>query len=127
MEISKNLINVQKPASFNTTDQGSKDKTINENSQGKTASEKIKEGVEKTKDHHFTKEEIDEQIENMNKFLELNSTSLKFQVHEKLDRISVQIVNKDTDEVIREVPPQELLDMVATMLEHVGLIIDQKI
>ncbi|WP_312889042.1 flagellar protein FlaG [Desertibacillus haloalkaliphilus] len=71
--------------------------------------------------------DLEEQIEGMNQMLDLNFTSLKFNVHEDLDRLFVQVVNRDTDEVIREVPPEQFLDMVASMLEHVGLLIDERI
>ncbi|MCT8140156.1 flagellar protein FlaG [Anaerobacillus sp. CMMVII] len=71
--------------------------------------------------------DLEKNIENVNKFLETSFTSLKFQVHEDLDRIFVEIVDQITQEVVREIPPKEFLDMISSMLEHVGLIVDKRV
>ncbi|WP_096202436.1 flagellar protein FlaG [Bacillus sp. FJAT-45350] len=91
-----------------------------------SVTEKINEHARKNK-AKISREELDKQVEGMNKFLESNLTSLKFNIHEKLDRIYVQVVDKETDDVVREVPPEQFLDMVAAMLQHVGLIIDERV
>jgi flagellar protein FlaG len=38
----------------------------------------------------------------------------------------VKVVDSETGEVIREIPPEKLLDMFANMLELAGLIIDER-
>jgi flagellar protein FlaG len=73
-----------------------------------------------------SKDELHKQVDGVNKILEANLTSLKFNVHEKLNRITVQILDKNSEEVVREIPPEKFLDMVASMLEFVGLIVDKK-
>jgi len=37
------------------------------------------------------------------------------------------IINDETDEVIREIPPEKILDMVAKMWELAGIMVDRKI
>ena len=86
-----------------------------------------KEKLEQKEVSEITKVDLEKSAEGMNKFLELNFTSLKFQVHEDLDRLFVEIVDKNTQEVVREIPPKEFLDMVASMLDFVGLLVDKKI
>lgn len=70
---------------------------------------------------------IEKQAEAMNELLEAGHKSFRFDVHEELDRYYVQVVNSDTDEVIREIPSTEFLDMVASMLKHFGLLVDKRI
>ncbi len=95
-----------------------------------TAHEKIKEQqnqLELKKAKQVTKEDLESNIEGVNKFLDLNLTAIKFQVHEDLDRLYVEVVDRHTDEVVRQIPPKEFLDMISTMLEHVGLLVDKRI
>ncbi|TWI59960.1 flagellar protein FlaG [Halalkalibacter nanhaiisediminis] len=81
---------------------------------------------EQRKDTNST-EMLDKQVESMNKLLDASMTSLKFNVHEDLKRTYVQVVNRETDEVVKEIPPEKFLDMVASMLKHAGLIVDERI
>ncbi|WP_216830358.1 flagellar protein FlaG [Alkalihalobacterium elongatum] len=127
MEISQNNINLHNQTNKSGSISSEKSVDTNPHAQRKAVAENVKQVVEDIKSHDMTKDEIEQHVDSINKFLELNSTSLKFEMHDKLDRVSIQLINKETDEVIREVPPKELLDMVATMLEQVGLIIDEKI
>ncbi|WP_017726262.1 flagellar protein FlaG [Halalkalibacterium ligniniphilum] len=72
------------------------------------------------------KESLEKQAEELNQALEPHK-SFKFQVHEELERVFVQVVNRDTEEVIKEIPPEEFLDMVAEMLKYMGLIVDKRV
>lgn len=71
--------------------------------------------------------DLDHTIESMNDLLETTPTSIKFNLHEDLDRIFVQVVDLQTKEVLKEIPPEEFLDMVASMLKNAGLIVDERI
>ena len=60
------------------------------------------------------------------KLLEKLETNLRFSVHKKTKQIMIKIIDTKTEEVIKELPPEKLLDMVASMMERAGLIIDKK-
>lgn len=51
---------------------------------------------------------------------------VKFSVHEETDRIIARVINTQTNEVIREIPPEELLDLVAKIQRLLGLFVDEK-
>lgn len=70
---------------------------------------------------------LQKQVDGMNKLLEGNHTSIKFNVHKQLERIFVQLIDRETDEVVRELPPEKFLDMMASMLEFAGLLIDKRV
>ncbi|MNP87072.1 flagellar protein FlaG [compost metagenome] len=48
-------------------------------------------------------------------------------VHEKTHQILVKVLNKETGELIREIPPEKTLDLVAKMMEIAGILIDEKV
>lgn len=73
------------------------------------------------------KERLDGIIEGMNEFLQPSNTSLKFELHEKLNEYYVTIVDNITHEVVKEIPSRKMLDMYAAMTEFVGLMVDKKI
>lgn len=70
---------------------------------------------------------LEEAIEDLNNFLKPIKTSIQFVLHEELKEYFVQVVNVDTNEVIREIPPKKMLDIYAAMAELMGLIVDRKI
>ena len=52
--------------------------------------------------------------------------STQFGIHEKTNRITVKIIDKKTKEVVKELPPEKTLDMIAKVWEYAGLIVDDK-
>lgn len=74
-----------------------------------------------------SKEDLKTVIKSMNEFLQPTHTSLKFELHDKLNEYYVTIVDDQTREVIREIPSKKLLDMHAAMAEYLGLMVDKKI
>ncbi|MCM3174161.1 flagellar protein FlaG [Paenibacillus sp. MER 99-2] len=54
-------------------------------------------------------------------------TTLEISVHEKTHDIMVKVLNRDTGELIREIPPEKTLDLVAKMMEIAGILVDEKI
>ena len=72
-------------------------------------------------------EQLIKTIEKVNKKLRGIPTSLEFVIHEKTHDIMIKVINQETGEVIREIPPEKILDMVANFLEKAGLIIDERL
>lgn len=50
----------------------------------------------------------------------------EFGIHEKTNRITIKIVDKKSKEVIKELPPEKMLDMIAKVWELAGLVVDEK-
>lgn len=70
-------------------------------------------------------EKIRKSVEEINKKL-MKNTECQFGIHEETNRITIKIVDKDTKEVVREVPPEKTLEMIAKVWEFAGLLIDEK-
>lgn len=71
--------------------------------------------------------EFIEAIERANQTLSGINTNFKFSIHEDTKAIMVKVINSDTQEVIREIPPEKILDMVAKMWEIAGIIVDRHV
>ncbi|MBR3834076.1 MAG: flagellar protein FlaG [Lachnospiraceae bacterium] len=76
------------------------------------------------KDKEVTSEQVKSAVDNINN--QLRRTSCSFKYHEETNRISITVRDKDTDEVIREIPPEKALDMIAKAWELAGLMVDEK-
>jgi len=72
------------------------------------------------------REDIVPVVEEMNKFMQAVNTDLQFAIHEKTNQMMVQMVDAQTQRVVKEFPAHELLDMVAKIREYVGFLLDEK-
>lgn len=76
----------------------------------------------------FTSEEVKTAVEKLNDVLAENSprTHSRFRIHEGTGRVMVNLVDTRTDEIIKELPPEKILDLVANIWEMVGIIVDER-
>ena len=88
-----------------------------------SANKKTEGDIDTAVDH----KELEKTIGNINKMLESTDTSLQFYVHKGSGRVAVKVINNKSKEVIREIPPEEILNLDAKLKETSGLIIDKKI
>ncbi len=75
----------------------------------------------------LNKDQLQSMVDGLNSFLEPSNTSIRYELHDKLDRYYVTIVDRDTEEVVKEIPPKKMLDVYASMAELMGFIVDEKI
>ncbi|WP_244834800.1 flagellar protein FlaG [Clostridium sp. BJN0001] len=73
----------------------------------------------------YDKEDLEKAVNKLNKFLEDDNTRAEFSYHKQLGTLMVKVVDQNTKKVLLEVPPEKILDMVASMCEQFG-IIDKK-
>lgn len=70
-------------------------------------------------------EKIKKAISKMN--AQLPNSEVKFGIHDKTDRVTIKLIDKDTKEVIKEFPPEKTLDMIAKCMELAGVLMDEKL
>lgn len=63
-------------------------------------------------------------VNDLNK--QLKNSEAIFGIHEKTNRVTIKIVDKDTKKVIKEYPPEQTLDMIAKVWEIAGILVDEK-
>jgi len=58
---------------------------------------------------------------------DVHNVGLRFAVHEDTGKFVIRVIDSDTNEVVREVPPENLLDLAAKMEEMMGMLYDEKV
>lgn len=76
--------------------------------------------------HEVSPEKVKDAINEINKKIRPTNTQCEFKYHEKTNRISITVRDRETDEVIKEIPPEKTLDMIAKSLELAGILVDEK-
>lgn len=89
--------------------------------------EKVVERIELLEGKEVTKEKLQQAVDSINEFLEVDHKASKFVLHDGLNRYYVRLVDTDTDEIIKEIPPERLLDAFYKMQKLAGMIVDEKI
>ena len=72
-----------------------------------------------------SKEQMKKAVEKINSAQMENSEAV-FGIHEETNRVTIKIVDKKTKEVIKELPPEKTLDMIAKVWEMAGLFVNEK-
>lgn len=75
----------------------------------------------------YSKEEIEKYLNDLFHSHLLFNKRLKFSVNQELNKVIVKIIDSSTDEVIKEIPPEEIQRLQARIREAIGLLFDQKI
>lgn len=78
------------------------------------------------KENSATTKQIKDAISKANNKMKSSRTRCEFSYHEETKRVSIKVLDQDTNEVIREIPPEESLEMLEKMWELAGLIVDEK-
>lgn len=115
------------------------DRTPNANIEQKTNSVKVTKnevhikdetnirGESQQSENSFTPQRIIKAIEEANKNLEPIGRKLEYSIHERTNRILVKVIDTQTEEVIKEIPDEKLMDMMADFCEASGILVDEKI
>lgn len=82
------------------------------------------EGQEGNQGQSSSNETARQAAQTYNKLTE--NTKAVFGVNEATNRITIKIVDKDTDEIIKEFPAEKTLDMIARVWEMAGIMVDEK-
>jgi flagellar protein FlaG len=122
--------NVQKPkAETNVQDSNAMNIRVTElpaaaktsgNNQSQTGQDKGQ------KENSASEQQIKEAISKANNKMKGHRTRCEFSYHEETKRVSIKVLDKETQEVIREIPPEETLEMIEKMWELAGLLIDER-
>jgi flagellar protein FlaG len=76
------------------------------------------------KDPAASEKQIKDAISRANS--KMKRTRCEFSYSEETKRVSIKVLDQDTEEVIREIPPEETLQMIEKMWEMAGILIDER-
>ncbi|MGI6668019.1 MAG: flagellar protein FlaG [Acetivibrionales bacterium] len=83
-------------------------------------------GNTEEKEYPVTGKFIPEAVEKLNRMFEESSRRFEYSVHEKTNNIIIRVIDEDTNEVIKEIPPEKILNIMASIMELAGLIVDER-
>ena len=69
---------------------------------------------------------IQSAVKRANHSMKMQHTSCQFVYHEETNRVSIKVMDDDTNEVIREIPSEEALELVQRMWEMAGILVDER-
>ncbi|MEK3790872.1 flagellar protein FlaG [Paenibacillus sp. FSL R7-0204] len=72
-------------------------------------------------------EQVIKALDRALKALEGPEKSFEVSVHKETKAIMVKVLNKETGELIREIPAEKTLDMVANMMHIAGILVDERV
>lgn len=78
------------------------------------------------KERALEEKKIRQAIDEANQRARFTKKSFEYSVDDKTNRISITVRDQETDEVIKEIPSEETLNMLAKIWELAGIVVDEK-
>jgi len=98
---------------------------VNANHIGKETEAKVAIEAESNKEGEL--EELRKTLEEMNESLELKNIALNYSIDEGTGEIVVKVIEKSSDRVIRQIPPEEALRLRGHIKELLEMIFDENV
>ncbi|MCW7752384.1 flagellar protein FlaG [Desulfobotulus sp. H1] len=73
------------------------------------------------------KEDVEKATRDLNRYMDELKTSLGFSINEKTKELMVNIINRETKEVIKQIPPEELVTIREKMAELAGILLSERV
>jgi len=131
MDVNKVKVNdggyyTPKPPTTGTTEQDPvAPQNVKENKSATPTSEEIKAELAKPRDTKPS-DKLRRAVDEINSTLAMHRRHLAIRHHQPTNRNIVTVYDSETNEKIREIPPESVLEAHAHMLEMVGLFMDKK-
>ena len=74
----------------------------------------------------LTEENVEEMSGALNDFMKKMNYDIEFSYYKDLDRLIMKVVDKKTDETIRQMPPEDMLKTLSSLREWIGVFLDKK-
>jgi len=124
MSTAPEKINVESANTQKAAEQVDMTTKVVENAQNKGEANQEGQQLLNQQEQKAEPEKIKKAVESINKKM-ANSEAI-YGIHEGTNRVTIKIVDKDTKEVIKELPPEKTLDMIAKAWEMAGILVDEK-
>ncbi len=66
-------------------------------------------------------------MDGLEKLITKFNRRFEFVMDEQINRVVVKVIDRETDKVIKEIPPQEIQHLIARLRETMGLLVDEEI
>lgn len=76
--------------------------------------------------YKFDREDLEKAVENANSIIFKDNDRFEFKIHERTGRYMIKLIDNETNEVIKEIPPEKILDLIASIWDLVGILVDER-
>ena len=76
-------------------------------------------------DVKLTNENVNDLVDVLNSAAKSVNERVSFSFHEKANRVIMKVVDATTEEVVREIPPKEMIKLLEKMHELIGMFVDE--
>jgi flagellar protein FlaG len=73
----------------------------------------------------LSREEMNSLVDKLNSGVRDIHERVSFSFHERTQRVVLKIINSETDEVIREIPPKEAIKLLEHIQDFLGMLVDE--
>lgn len=73
------------------------------------------------------REEVERAMDKLNRLMNLVEKRRKVQLDEKSHPLRIKIIDENTNQVLEEISPQRLMDILGTFSEAVGIQVDKRV
>ncbi len=94
--------------------------------QGQPGTVLVADGDAKSSDKAPDRNQVNRVVESLNELADSLKRRIEFSIDDKTGQTVITIVDQDSDRVIRQIPPEELMRLAAHLREVQGLIIDSE-
>jgi len=77
-------------------------------------------------DDDLSEKVVRDAVERANRALSGSDRKFEISTHEKTKEIMIKVLDTNTNEVIREIPPRKIVDLVVRLCEMAGILYDEK-
>ena len=99
--------------------------TLSENTSSETLHDDQSDNIE-TRMFGNPEKQIQSAISKVNNELKFRGTKCEFTYFDDINRVAIKVLDKETNEVIREIPPEETIKLIQKLWEFAGLLFDEK-
>ncbi len=71
-------------------------------------------------------EQLEKIIDEANAVIFGKDTHFQFEIHEKTGDVVIKLVNNETKEVVKEIPPEKLIEIMDSLWDLVGVLVDKR-
>ena len=120
--IGQNANNINSYSSNSTLSEYAQTKTEVDVPQVQKVETKSLEVNNNNKNQEYSKKDLDNALKKINNFMKDDKTHAEYTYNEEMKTMMVKVIDENTKDVLLEIPPKKILDMVASMCRQVGLL-----
>ena len=110
-------------AAASATDAASADEQVNANENAQNADSQ--DAQEKDGDQKMDEKSVSYMTEELNKLMSRINADLEFQYHKEVNTMSVKMMDRKTGEILKEIPPEDMIQHMIKTKDWLGAFLDK--